>query len=55
MTKVYIDIPFNYTLTLMDLVFKSLFSLYLQPSVIVTAKTKTKKNPKTAVKGDELA
>lgn len=41
-TKVYMDISFNYTLTLMDLVFKSIFSLYLQPSVIVTAKKKKK-------------
>lgn len=41
-TKVYMDISFNYTLTLMDLVFKSIFYLYLQPSVIVTAKKKKK-------------
>lgn len=54
-TKVYMDISFNYTLTLIDLVFKSIFSLYLQPSVIVTAKKSPKKYPKTAVKSDELA
>lgn len=49
-TKVYMDISFNYTLTLMDLVFKSIFYLYLQPSVIVTAKKKKKKSPKNTPK-----
>lgn len=42
MTKVYGDISFNYTLTLIYPVFKSIFSLYLQSSVIVTAKTADK-------------
>lgn len=39
---IYMDISFNYTLTSMDLVFKSIFSLYLQPSVMVKAKKKKK-------------
>lgn len=44
------DISFNYTLTLIDLVFKSIFSLYLQPSVIVTAKKSPKNTPKQLLK-----
>lgn len=46
------DISFNYILTLMDLVFKSIFSLYLSPPVIVMAKKISMKYPKTAVKSD---
>lgn len=54
MTKVYMDISFNYTLTLVNLVFKGKLLLHMQPCYNYGKKS-PKIYPETAVKCDEYA